>query len=35
MNEIGINFSLAVGEFMINIHLRQLGFTYSVYGPFY
>ena len=35
MNEMGVNFSLAVGEFMINIHLRQLGFTYSVYRPFY
>ena len=35
MNEMKINFSLDVGKFMINIHLRQLGFTCSIYRPFY
>ena len=34
MNEIVSNFFLAGGKFMPEMHLRQLGFTYSACGPF-
>ena len=35
MNEMVIKFSLAVGKFMANIYLRQLGFTYRAYKTLY
>ena len=34
MNEIVKKFLLAEDKFMPEMHLRQPGFTYSVYGPF-
>ena len=34
MNEIAKKFLLAREKFMPEMHLRQLGFTYSVCGPF-
>ena len=34
MNEIINNFLLAGDQFMPEMHLRQLGFTYSAFGPF-
>ena len=34
MNEILKKFSLVEEKFMPEMHLRQPGFTYSVYGPF-
>ena len=34
MNEIFNKFLLAVDKFMSELHLRQLGFTYSACGPF-
>ena len=34
MNELVNKFLLARDTFMPEIHLRQLGFTYSAYGPF-
>ena len=34
MNEIVNNFLLAGDKFMPQMHLRQLGFTYSAFGPF-
>ena len=34
MNEIVTKFLLAGVEFMPKMHLKQLGFTYSVCGPF-
>ena len=34
MNEIVNNFLLAGDKFMPQMHLRQLGFTYSACGPF-
>ena len=34
MNEIVSNFFLAGDKFMPDMHLRQLGFTYSACGPF-
>ena len=34
MNQIVNNFLLAGDRFMPEMHLRQPGFTYSVYGPF-
>ena len=34
MNEIVNKFLLAVDTFMLEIHLKQLGFTYSACGPF-
>ena len=34
MNEIVNNFLLAEDKFMHEMHLRQLGFTYSTCGPF-
>ena len=34
MNEIANKFLLAREKFMPEMHLRQLGFTYSVCGPF-
>ena len=34
MNEIVNKFSLAVGKFMPEMHLKQPGFTYSACGPF-
>ena len=34
MNEIVSNFFLAEDKFMPEMHLRQLGFTYSACGPF-
>ena len=34
MNEIFNKFLLAVDTFMSELHLRQLGFTYSACGPF-
>ena len=34
MNEIVNNFLLAGDRFMPQMHLRQLGFTYSACGPF-
>ena len=33
MNEIVNNFSIAGDIFMPEMHLRQLGFTYSACGP--
>ena len=32
INEIIKNFSLAGDKFVLKMHLRQLGFTYSAYG---
>ena len=34
MNEIVNKFLLAGDKFMPEMHLKQLGFTYSAYGPF-
>ena len=34
MNEIVITFLLAGDKFIPEIHLKQLGFTYSACGPF-
>ena len=34
MNEIVNKFLLAGGKFMPEMHLRQPGFTYSIWGPF-
>ena len=34
MNEIVDNFLLAGAKFMLEIYLRQPGFTYSICGPF-
>ena len=34
MNEIVNNFLLAEDKFIPEMHLRQSGFTYSVYRPF-
>ena len=34
MNKIVYIFLLAGDKFMPEMHLRQPGFTYSVYGPF-
>ena len=34
MNEIINTFLLAGDKFMVKIHLRQSGFTYSACGPF-
>ena len=34
MNEIVYKFLLAGDKFMPEMHLRQLGFTYSACGPF-
>ena len=34
MNEIVNKFLLAGGKFMPEMHLKQLGFTYSACGPF-
>ena len=34
MNEIGNNFLLVGDKFMFEMHLRQLGFTYSACWPF-
>ena len=34
MNNIINKFLLAGDKFMPEIHLKQLGFTYSTYGPF-
>ena len=34
MNEIVNNFLLAGEKFMPEMHLKQLGFTYSACGPF-
>ena len=34
LNEIVNNFLLAGDKFMPEMHLKQLGFTYSVCGPF-
>ena len=34
MNEIVKKVLLAGDKFMLEIHLRQLGFTYSACGPF-
>ena len=34
MNEIVNKFLLVGDKFMTEIHLRQLGFTYSLCGPF-
>ena len=34
MNEIVNNFLLAEDKFIPEMHLRQPGFTYSVYRPF-
>ena len=34
MNEIVNNFLLAEDRFIPEMHLRQPGFTYSVYRPF-
>ena len=34
MNGLGKKFLLAGNKFMPEVHLRQPGFTYSVYGPF-
>ena len=33
-NEIVNKFLLAGDQFMLEMHLKQPGFTYSVYGPF-
>ena len=34
MNEIVNKFLLAADKFMPEMHLKQLGFTYSTFGPF-
>ena len=34
MNKIVNKFLLAGDKFMLEIHLRKLGFTYSAWGPF-
>ena len=34
MNEIVNKLSLAGNKFMLEMHLKQLGFTYSACGPF-
>ena len=34
MNEIVNKFLLAVAKFVVEIHLKQRGFTYSACGPF-
>ena len=34
MNEIVNKFLLVGDKFMPEMHLKQLGFTYSAYGPF-
>ena len=34
MNEIVNKFLLVVDKFMPEMHLKQLGFTYSTCGPF-
>ena len=34
MNEIVNNFLLAGDKFMSEMHLRQLSFTFSAWGPF-
>ena len=34
MNEIVNNFSLPGNKFMLEMHLKQPGFTYSACGPF-
>ena len=34
MNEIVNKFLLVGNKFMPEMHLKQLGFTYSAYGPF-
>ena len=34
MNEIVNEFLLAEDEFMLEMHLRQLGFVYTACGPF-
>ena len=34
MNEIVNKFLLAVAKFVLEIHLKQRGFTYSACGPF-
>ena len=34
MNEIVNKFSLAGDKFMLEMHLKQPGFTYSACGPF-
>ena len=34
MNEIVNKFLLAGDEFMLEMYLKQLGFTYSACGPF-
>ena len=34
MNKIGNKFLLAGDKLMSEMHLRQLGFTYSACGPF-
>ena len=34
MNEIVNNFLLAGDKFMLEMHLKQPGFTYSACGPF-
>ena len=34
MNEIVNSFLLVDDKFMAEMHLKQPGFTYTVYGPF-
>ena len=34
MNAIGNKFLLAGDKFMLEMHLKQPGFTYSAFGPF-
>ena len=34
MNEIVNKFLLTVDQFMLKMHLKQPGFTYSAWGPF-
>ena len=34
MNEIVNSFLLVGDKFMAEMHLKQPGFTYTVYGPF-
>ena len=34
MNEIANKFLLARDKFMLEMHLKQPGFTYSIFGPF-
>ena len=33
MNEIVNKFLLAIDKFMLQMHLRQPGFTYNAFGP--